>query len=144
MSGPGVKFMYTPANDLSAMRHFYGDLVGLDEIYFSEEEGVLAYDCGGFQFSVFTAPSAVPMPAGWATQPGWDGETVAATSWSVELDDDGFRRAVDALRDAGVEALHAAPEWVGYWSLPVRDPMGNTVEIACPPLHPPASTKWRE
>ncbi len=140
MSGPGVRFLYIPASDLAAMREFYSGLLGLDEIFFSEEEG-LAYDCEGFQFTILPAAEAVVRPEGWATQPGWVGATTAMISWSIELSESAFRRAIRALRSAGVESLHDVPQWVGYWSFPVKDPMNNTVELSWPQESPEA-TAW--
>lgn len=133
----GVKFVYLPARDLAAMRRFYTDLLGLHEIHHSEDERMLAYDCDGLQFTIYESPDAPPVADGWAAQPGWRGDTVPATSWSVVLDDLAYRRAVDRLRSTGVTCLHDAPLWVGYWSFPVRDPMGTTVELSLPVDEPP-------
>jgi len=131
MSGSGVKFLYVPVSDLDAMRHFYTELVGLDEIYFAADEA-LAYDCDGLQFTMLFDPNPPAVPEGWATQPGWRGATVAAMSWSIELTEAGFRGAVSRSAEAGVIALHDVPQWVGYWSYPVKDPMGYTAEITWP------------
>ncbi len=137
----GVQFVYVPARDLAAMRHFYGELLGLREVYHSAEEGLLAYVCGGLQFTIFEAPDATPMPAGWATQPGWQGPTEPQISWSVVLDTAGYRDAVRALESDDVDRLHDVPVWVGYWSHPVHDPMGNTVEVTMS-MEEPAVTSW--
>lgn len=138
---PGVQFLYVPARDLAAMRRFYGELVGLDEIHHSADEGLLAYRCGGLQFTVVEASDApIPEP-GWATQPGWQGDTRARVSWSVVLDSPAYVSAVDRLHAAGVDVLHEMPVWVGYWSFPVRDPMGNTVELSLP-IEEPTVTTW--
>ncbi|MEO1060495.1 MAG: VOC family protein [Actinomycetota bacterium] len=128
---PGVRHIYLSAEDLDAMRRFYGWLLALEEIYYSAEEQLLAFDCDGLQFTIYGA-DVEPTAAGWATQPGWSGGTETTVSWSVELPEDDFRAAVDRLVSAGVVALHDEPLWVGYWSFPVRDPMGNTVEVTWP------------
>ena len=128
----GVRFIYIPCSELPAMRRFYTDLVGLDEVYHSEEDRSVAYDCDGLQFSIFETELAVPS-IGWATQPGWAGGTSALASWSVHLDDEPFHAAVARLQAAGVESFHEAPQWVNYWSFPVTDPMGNTVELTHAP-----------
>ncbi len=130
----GVRFVYVPCADLEEMRHFYSELVGLDEIYHSDVDRTVAYLCDGLQFSVFEHPDAEPVDDGWAVQPGWNGGTGALTSWSVTLADDmAFAAAVERLQKADVEAAHESPEWVFYWSFPVKDPMGNTVEITWAP-----------
>lgn len=139
----GVRFLYLPTRDLDAMRRFYGGLVGLEEIYFADDEQLLAYDCDGLQFTIYGA-DVEPGPTVWATQPGWRGDTVPLVSWSVELAEVAFRAAVDRVRAAGVATLHREPVWVGYWSHPVRDPMGNTVEVTWPEPSDLAERIWTD
>ena len=129
----GVRFIYIPCVDLDAMRHFYSTLLALDEIYHSDDDGMVAYDCDGLQFSIFQSVDAGPHPEGWAIQPGWSGGTGSQVSWSVELGEAEFEAAVRRLQEGGVFALHEKPVWVSYWSFPVRDPMGNTVEVTYAP-----------
>lgn len=43
-----------------------------------------------------------------------------------------FGRVVVSLLASPSPSRNALPEWVGYWSFPVQDPMGNTVEISTP------------
>ena len=78
---------------------------------------------------------------GWSKQLGWEGGSTSNPSIGFELAAPAFRLAVAAARQAGVEAFHPEPTWVGYWSFPVRDPMGNTVEISTPEREawPPAT-----
>ena len=131
MTASGVRFLYVPAADLEAMRRFYTDILGLNESYY-EPGGSLGYSSAGFQFTVLYDANAPPVRRGWATQPGWSGDTVGAVSWSVELTETEFTAAVDRLRNDSVEALHDVPVWVGYWSFPVKDPGGYTVEVTWP------------
>lgn len=127
---PGVKFIYLFCNDLDVMRHFYSDLVGLNEIYFSPDpDGAVAYDCDGLQFTIFSDKLVKAGDQGWSKQPGWDGGMQTSISWSVVLTQAGFQSAVRKLQDAGVETFYKNPHWHNYWSFPVKDPMGNTVEI---------------
>lgn len=130
---PGVKFIYLFCTDLAAMRHFYGVLLGLQEIYFSATEGSVAYNCDGLQFTIFEREEAARAPEGWAWQPGWREGTVAQIGWSVVLTEEGFDTAVDRLREVGVATYYDEPQWHGYWSFPVKDPMGNTVEVVYAP-----------
>lgn len=126
----GVKFLYVPANDLDAMREFYTERIGLQEIYFQAGEGI-GYNCDGFQFTVLGAGGVTTIDH-WATQPGWTGDTSPLISWSVEMNESGLRRAIAQTRAAADQSLYEAPQWVGYWSYPVKDPMGNTVELTWP------------
>jgi len=112
------------------MRRFYSNLLGLNEIHFSEEtDGAVAYDCDGLQFTILSDKSMPIDDLGWARQPGWSGGKSTAISWSVVLTRKGFRDAVNKLLDAKVETYYDRPKWQNYWSFPVKDPMGNTVEV---------------
>lgn len=127
---PGVRFLYLYCNDLTAMRHFYSELLGLNEIYYAAEpEPAVAYDCDGLQFTIFFDAAVQPQAAEWSRQPGWSGGTQPHLSWSIVLQADQFAAAVDRLKNAGVAAFYQAPQWHNYWSFPVQDPMGYTVEI---------------
>ncbi|MGI9648543.1 MAG: VOC family protein [Acidimicrobiia bacterium] len=121
--------MYLHSGDLALARRFYTDLLGLSESYFSAEDGTIGYQVGTLQISIATHGEAVP-DEGWAKQMGWEGGTTASPSWGVELEARKFCRAVEATRRTGVPARHSEPQWVGYWSFPVKDPMGYTVEIS--------------
>lgn len=58
MASSGLKYLYVPATDVGARREFYSGAVGLQEMYSSEEEGALAYDCAGLQFTVYFSADA--------------------------------------------------------------------------------------
>ncbi len=124
-------FLYLHTTDLPASRRFYTELIGLDEIYHSEADGTVGYRVGTVQLTVATGRDAT-APQGWAHQPGWHGGTEAVPSWGFELDGQRFDTAVRALLADGAPTWRPTPEWVGYWSFPVRDPMGNTVEVTTP------------
>lgn len=126
-----VRFLYLYCNDLAPMRRFYSDLLKLDEIYFDAGNAV-AYKCDMLQFSITQVDQELPVIDGWAIQPGWSGGTQPIISWSIECDEDAFRSIVVRLKDEGVPSFYLRPQWAGYWSYPVRDPMGNTVELTYP------------
>lgn len=104
-------------------------MLGLSEIYYAAEEQAVGYRVGSTQITISQHPAARPAD-GWSTQLGWEGGTTAETSWGFHLEPEPFRDAVGRLRDCGAAVWQADPAWVGYWSFPVRDPMGNTVEIS--------------
>lgn len=127
-----LRFLYLYTHDLEQARRFYSDLIGLNEFYYQAGESV-AYRCDALQFSIEQHPEARSVPPeGWALQPGWVGGSAPLISWSVECDPAAFRQAVQRLQAAGVSTLTPEPQWVGYWSFVVRDPMGNTVELSDP------------
>ncbi len=122
-------FLYLHCADLELARSFYTDVLGLSEIYFSAEERAVGYLVGELQIAISTHPSPIHVE-GWTQQPGWEAGSSAAPSWGFECPPHDFGRAVEAARSAGVETRHTEPVWVRYWSFPVIDPMGNTVEIS--------------
>ena len=122
-------FLYLHCSDLEPARRFYSDVLGLTEVFFSAEEGLIGYQAGELQITIATHVDPVHVD-GWAKQLGWEGGSSPMPSWGVEYLPDEFRRAVEAARAAEVSALHPEPLWVGYWSFPVKDPMGYTVEIS--------------
>ena len=124
-------FLYLHTADLIEARAFYTDLLGLDEIFFSRDDGVVGYAVGSLQLTI-ASQSKVAGPQEWATQLGWSGGSGSQPSWGVELSPEMFHRTVTALVDAAAETRHPDPQWVGYWSFPVKDPMGNTVELSTP------------
>lgn len=124
-------FLYLHGTDLAAARNFYSDIVGLEEIHYSAEDGIAGWAVGDLQITVSTHVDA-PTIDGWAKQLGWEGGSTPTPSWGIELEPAAFRGAVDRANSAAVEALWPEPRWVGYWSFPLRDPMGNTVELSTP------------
>lgn len=127
------------------MRHFYTDLIGLDEVYFEGgDEGSVAYDCDGLQFTVIVDDSATATEVHWARQPGWQGGTLPAISWSITVPEADYASVVARLADSGVRTRHDSPKWLNYWSFPVQDPMGNTVEVVCSPEAAPSGGEWRQ
>jgi catechol 2,3-dioxygenase-like lactoylglutathione lyase family enzyme len=145
MPALSLRFLYIFCNDLAAMRHFYSDLLQLDEIYHAPgEEGSLGYKCDQLQFTIFATARPLPVLTGWHWQPGWRRGAVEGTSWSVECETEGdFRGAIHRLKAAGVPSYFEAPQWLGYWSFPVKDPLGNTVEITLPAESEPEDKQWR-
>ncbi|PFG39835.1 catechol 2,3-dioxygenase-like lactoylglutathione lyase family enzyme [Georgenia soli] len=127
-------FSYEYCTDLGATREFYGELLGLRQIW-DEVDGV-AFEHDSVQLS-FQRLESLERPSGWAFQPGWGHGQLAdapatedVRSISVALAPAAFRSAVERLRAAGVEALRPEPFWVGYWSFVVKDPDGRTVELS--------------
>jgi catechol 2,3-dioxygenase-like lactoylglutathione lyase family enzyme len=124
-------FLYLHCLDLADSRRFYSTLLGLGEIFFSDEDGTVGYLVGTLQITVARHPEAKPIE-GWSAQLGWAGGDTAMPSLGLELDPEDFRRAIRSLAAAGVTVRFSEPQWLGYWSYPVRDPMGHTVEISTP------------
>lgn len=120
-------FLYLHTADLAAARGFYSEMLGLDEIVASEE--VIGYRIGALQLTIAKHENP-PAVEGWSRQLGWEGGTTAVPSWGVEVADDAFGPTVRRLRATPSPAWSSEPVWVGYWSFPVLDPMGNTVEVS--------------
>lgn len=69
--------------------------------------------------------------AHFAIQPGWQGGTHPRTSWSIAYDSSSFQKTVRKLSENKVKSYYRTPQWKGYWSYPVLDPISNTIEITC-------------
>ena len=129
-------FLYIHCRDLAEMRRFYSDLVGLGEIYASDE--AVGYLHGSVQFTILEAADAPPGTEQWHRQPGWSGGQSPLPSWSFQVSDlQDYGDAVGRLRDESVRSFFDVPKWQGYWSFPVKDPEGNTVELTYAPARAP-------
>ena len=144
MAALSLRFLYIHCTDLEAMRHFYTDLLGLTETFYTPgPEGALAYACDELQFTIFSVESAGPVLAEWHRQPGWEGGTLPGTSWSIVAESkEAFAASVARLVEARVPAFFEAPRWLGYWSFPIKDPIGNTVELTLPTESKPSDIDW--
>jgi catechol 2,3-dioxygenase-like lactoylglutathione lyase family enzyme len=142
-----VRFVMNYCSDLKATRHFYTDLVGLSELSYIYEEDWqwLNYKCDGLEF-IFFEDKSLPVVSEFSEQPGWDGGTLHRTSWSIQVPLEQLAATVKRLREAGVTAKFEKPQWQqdSYWSYPVLDPSGNTVELYSTVKERPASTEWAE
>ncbi len=124
-------FLYLHCTDLDEARRFYRDGLGLAEIYFSADDRTAGYRVGSLQVTVEETSDVLPVDA-WSKQLGWSGGSSPAPSWGFELDASEFARVVTRLIEQGTVVWQSEPDWVGYWSFPVKDPMDNTVEITSP------------
>ncbi|MBB2894387.1 VOC family protein [Flexivirga oryzae] len=134
-------FSYEYSTDIAATRHFYGELVGLEQVWDTADDIAFVHDCVQLTFH---RVDSVEQPDDWAHQPGWaDGQlpdapaTRPVRSVSIALPPAAFRDAVARLRAAGVKTLRPEPFWVGYWSFVVQDPNRLTVELTDPNSPPP-------
>ena len=141
-----VRFLYFFCNDIDEVREFYTDLLGMDEQSYrnDEEWGWLMYQSEGMQIVIMRAPEEVPVHDDWAPQPGWGGGDLPIPSWSVEIPEERFAALVEQINETDIIAYGKKPMWAqdSYWSFPVRDPMGHTVELYNSPKERPESTEW--
>jgi catechol 2,3-dioxygenase-like lactoylglutathione lyase family enzyme len=141
-----IRFLFNVCNDVAAMRRFYVDVLGMQEAAFQDTPawGWLSLQCDGFQAMWFRGAGKLPMPAEWASQPGWEGGTAEVASWGVEIPEERFAEVHRRLVAAGAPLFEPKPGWRqdSYWGLSVRDPAGATVEVYATPKTRPASTTW--
>ena len=145
MATLNLRFLYTFCNDIEVMRHFYSEIFQLEEIFYAPgHDGGLAYKCDELQFTLLPSKESLPIPVDWHCQPGWQGGTLSGTSWSVVSDSlADFSATFIRLLKVQVPAFYSKPRWLGYWSFPVKDPMGNTVELTFPPENEPQVKVWQ-
>lgn len=141
-----VRFLFNVCNDIDAIRHFYTDILGMQEKAYMNEEnfGWLNYQSDGFEFMFFRADKEIPVITEWASQPGWEGGTLETTSWGMMMPFDQFKAAYEKMKEEDVPTYKSEPEWrhESYWGISVMDPMGNTIEIGSFPKKKPVSPEW--
>lgn len=135
-AGPkfNIRFLYAMCHDVTAMRAFYSDVLGMSEVSFRDDEdfGWVVYDTEGLQLMFFKWDGELPVETRWAWQPGEAPEHSAPLmSFSIEYPEDDLRDAVERVRAAAAPSATPAPTWRqnSYWGWTVRDPMGNTIEL---------------
>ena len=121
------------AEDLRAADHFYGAVLGLERIAFVEGRHVF-YRCGEGVVLIFdaastaTVPTSVngaPVPMHGATGAGHMALAVSnaeLAAWRAHLEANGVAIESEVTWPRGVRSLY------------VRDPAGNSVELASPLL----------
>lgn len=122
-------FTYIFTNDLYAMKRFYSGILHLEQIWDSDDS--IAYKIGDHQLDIEHDQDFKPLSQRFSWQPGWAGGTEMRTCWSLECDRADFDQIIASAQAAKTPAFHASPRWVGYWSFPLLDPMGNTIEVTC-------------
>lgn len=141
-----VRFIFSLCSDIEAMRHFYSDLLEMQEqAFFNEKQfGYLSYPCEGVHLMFFYSGQKAPVFADWAWQPGYDGGSLHVTSWAIQIPEEDFAETVKRLKDAGVKTFSENPQWRqdSYWGFSVMDPQGNTIEVYASPKEKPESTTW--
>jgi extradiol dioxygenase family protein len=123
----GFTYLYT--NDLEAMKDFYKEILKLEVIW--EEEEAIAFNVDGHQLSItYDINYILPTPH-FAKQPGWEGGTQPRTSWSIEFEPEDYAGIIEEVKESELLTFYLEPQWVGYQSFPVLDPMNNTIELTC-------------
>lgn len=127
-------FTYSWCNDIQSIKKFYSEILGLELIWDTPE--TIAYKIHDHQLS-FNLDNSLDTPESkFAEQLGWSGGTEHKTSWSLECSKDEFDGIVLRAKEANIPSYHSEPQWVGYWSFPILDPMNETIEITAPGPEP--------
>lgn len=116
------------ADDLDAAAHFYGEILGLEEV--SRETGRhVFFRCGAQMVLVFNA-EATATPDGMLPPHGADGPGHVAFA----VDDAQLEAWHERLEARGVPVEKEMAWGEAGRSLYVRDPAGNSVELATPSI----------
>lgn len=118
-------------NDIVSTRHFYTELLGLDETFYDEGRGWLNYRVGETLLVICRAPHPLPTTDEWAVTPAYEGGTAYLSSWVIEVGPDELTGLASRLSAAGVESWGESDDSPGGQAFFVRDPMGKTVEVFC-------------
>jgi catechol-2,3-dioxygenase len=110
-------------NDLEVMREFYETIVGLELmrrfpgiVFFRIGEGYAGHTT---ILALFDRDRATEI----------ERTTLDHLAFTIEIAD--YETELQRLRAAGIEVRPEIFEWVGWRSLFIRDPEGNTVEFVC-------------
>ncbi len=122
-------FTYIFCNDLDSMKWFYTEILRLKLIW--DNNMSIAYKIGEHQLSIAFNEDFNPQSQKFAIQPGWKGGTEPRISWSIECAKKDFIEIVQSVDANDVPKFYNEPQWTGYWSFPILDPMNNTLEITC-------------
>ena len=137
MSSVATPFHHTIfwyCNDVQPMRHFYTELLGLEETFYRNdaEAGWLSYQSGTLQIVFMRVEPSLPVASEWAVQPSYAEGTLHAPSWVVEIPYAAFDATVERI-NASEDTIHLEDKarqprgrQTSFW---VRDPMGTTIEI---------------
>lgn len=132
MSKPNIYIntIFRYCNEIDAMRHFYTELLALDETYYrnDEEHGWLTYQIGNTQLVFTRASSPLPVESEWAKSPAYSGGTKEISSWVYALNASNYEAVIERIKTSDT------PIYTGELATPellliVHDPMGMTVEF---------------
>ena len=130
MSEIHIDTIFRYCNDVDAMRHFYTELVGLEETYYrnDEEHGWLTYQIGKTQLVFTRSESIQTIETAWAKSPAYAGGTTEISSWVISLTHNNYESVIERLKASNAAIYDGAldsPELL----LIAQDPMGMTLEF---------------
>lgn len=127
MANLGFTYLFT--NNMSETKKFYSEILALELIW--DEEDDIAFNINNHQLSIQYHKDFKKASPLFSIQPGWKGGVAPRTSWSIAFESNEYNQVIARLQKESVKTYHSVPQWVGYWSFPVLDPMNNTIEITC-------------
>lgn len=135
MSTPHYSTLFFYCNDVNAMRHFYTELIGMEETSYDAEHKWLTYQSGQLQIVYMQATAPRPVNEAWAKNPGYRGSgTDEAPSRVLTVEAAQFDTIYEKLKAANAPLLDSPQEpQPGYRQFITRDPMGTSVEIYTAP-----------
>jgi catechol-2,3-dioxygenase len=110
-------------NDLKVMRDFYEKTVGLELM--RQFQGIVFFRIG----EGYGGHTTILALFDRGKADGINQTTLDHLAFTIDIAD--YETERERLRSAGVEVRPEVFEWVGWRSLFIRDPEGNTVEFVC-------------
>ena len=103
-SNINIKYLFVMCNDVDEMRHFYTDLLRMNESKYRNEEdwGWLCYKLEGFELMFFRAHEKMGVIEEWVWQPGWGGDIDGALNWAKSLPTEGKEALQDEAKNVPV------------------------------------------
>ncbi len=129
MSKIRVHTLFRWCNDVAALRHFYGEVLQLNETFYrnDDQHGWLTYQVDRMQLVFMRSSTPLPLSPDWAKQPGYAGGSAEVDSVLLVVDASAFQALVTRLKAANIPMNTQVD---ANYQCVVRDPMGWTVEIA--------------
>ena len=123
-------------NDLDAMRRFYEEVIGLEVmkrfptvVFFRVSDGYGGHPQALALFDRSGEPSRPKIHG--STPGGVSQERSTLDHLAFEIDLESYQSEKQRLEQLGLPVETVVFDWIGWRSLYVHDPEGNTVEFVC-------------
>ena len=123
--------LFSYCNDITTMREFYIEMLGLEETYFDDERGWLTCNSGQLNLVFIRANTPITEHSAWAKQPSYPDGTLEVPSWVITVDESAFDDIVAKIQASDLPTYKDNPTEPrpGHRAFWVRDPMGVSIEL---------------
>jgi len=109
-------------NDIDKMRHFYSELLGLEETYYQNDSERGWYSCLAENIQLVCVRAGLPLPVRESWEQPIDDEN--SPTWQIKLPMETLLTALNRLKTAGVQSIKSQDN-----TIIVFDPMGSPIQL---------------